>query len=144
MALIATNLSWILIRFAKFDTMNRLIKIGFTKVGYWTIVDSKIRYRLSSHAKEKNVLYCYVSNDQVLYIGKTTRSLETRLKGYQKPGPTQRTNIRVNDKILHQLGKGLSIDIYILPDSGLFKYGDFNISIAGGLEDTLIDEFKSE
>jgi hypothetical protein len=133
-----------LMRFAKFDTMNRLIKIGFVKVGYWSIVDSKIKFVVSSHGKEKNVLYCYVSNDQVLYIGKTTRSLETRLKGYQKPGPTQRTNIRVNVKILHHLGRGLPIDIYILPDSGLLKYGDFNISIAGGLEDTLINEFKPE
>lgn len=124
--------------------MHRLIEMGFIKVGYWTIADSKIIFVLSSHREEKDVLYAYVSNCQIYYIGKTTQSLEQRLKGYQRPGPAQKTNIRVNKKILYLLKRGLPIDIYILPDPGLLKYRGYKISLAGGLEDTLIHEFKPE
>lgn len=66
------------------------------------------------------------------------------MKGYQNPGPTQRTNIRVKKNIIQLLESGLPIDIYILTDSGLLQYGGFTISIAGGLEDTLIDAIKPD
>lgn len=124
--------------------MNRLIELGFIKVGYWNLVDFKINFVLSSHGEEKDVLYSYVSNGQIYYIGKTTRSLEQRLKGYQRPGPTQKTNIRVNKSILYHLERALPIDIYILPDPESLKYRGYKISLAGGLEDTLIDVFKPE
>jgi hypothetical protein len=122
--------------------MNRLTELGFIKVGTWTLFDSGIKFLLTDHQDEKKVLYSYVSADRIMYIGKTAQPLTRRLMGYQKPGSTQRTNIRVNKKILHLLKEGLPIDIYILTDPGLLQYGGFKISMAGGLEDALIDQFK--
>jgi len=99
---------------------------------------------LTSHHKESKVLYCFVSNGIVFYIGKATQSLISRMKGYQNPGPTQRTNIRVNKNIIQLLEGGLPIDIYVLTDLGLLKYGGFTVSLAGGLEDALINALKPD
>jgi len=122
--------------------MKIVTEIGFIKVGAWTLSGSRIKFLLTDHQDEKKVLYSFVSTDGVMYLGKTTQSLTRRLMGYQNPGPTQRTNIRVNKEILHLLTEGLPIDIYVLPDPGLLQYGGITISIAGGLEDALIDRFK--
>jgi len=124
--------------------MNNLLKIGFIKVGVWSLYNSHIQFSLTSHVSEKGVLYSFVSNNEIKYIGKTTQTLSNRMKGYQKPGSTLRTNIRVKDKITNLLGHGLPLEIYILPDDGLFKFGDFKLSVAAGLEDTLINEFNPE
>jgi hypothetical protein len=124
--------------------MKRLTEIGFLKVGNWTISDSGIKFLLAYLHEERKVLYSFISGDRVLYIGKTTQSLNGRMKGYQNPGPTQRTNIRVKKNIYQLLEGGYPIDIYVLTDSGLLQYGDFTISIAGGLEDTLINAIKPD
>src|SRR5665648_585117 len=58
--------------------------------------------------------------------------------GYQNPGPSQRTNIRVNAAIKNLLSNDLPVDIFILTDNGLLSYGNFRINLAAGLEDTLI------
>lgn len=122
--------------------MIRLTEIGFIKVGTWAISDSGIKFLLTDHQDEMKVLYSFISKGRVMYIGKTTQSLTRRMMGYQNPGPTQRTNIRVHKEMINLLKDGLPIDIYILTDPGLLQYGGVTISIAGGLEDALIDKFK--
>ncbi len=124
--------------------MKRLTEVGFIKVGTWAISDSGIKFLLTHLHEERKVLYSFISGGRVLYIGKTTQSLNGRMKGYQNPGPTQRTNIRVNKNIYQHLEGGSTIDIYVLTDSGLLQYGGFTISISGGLEDTLIDALKPD
>lgn len=122
--------------------MIRLKNLGFNKIGSWTKVDSGIKFLLTDHQDDMKVLYSFVSNGKVMYIGKTTQSLTRRMLGYQNPGPTQRTNIRVSKEILQRLNEGLPIDIYILPDPCSLEYGGIGISLAGGLEDPLIDLFR--
>jgi hypothetical protein len=118
--------------------MNRLLSIGFINVGHWDLADGNLKYHLTSHQLAKNVLYSFVSNGEIKYIGKTTMQLTKRMYGYQNPGPTQNTNIRVNEKIKGLLQSNQPIDIFILVDNGLLKYGDYKISLAAGLEDALI------
>jgi len=124
--------------------MKRLTKIGFVKVGYWTLESSGIQLNLISNANTSNALYSFVSGGEVKYIGKTTRKLSVRLKGYQSPGPTQLTNIRVKEKIKDLLSQGQPLDIYILPDNGLLKIGDYNLSVPAGLEDNLINKINPD
>lgn len=124
--------------------MNRLINSGFINVGHWTLNNNKIQYHLTSHQKTQNVLYGFVSNRVIMYIGKTTMQLTRRMYGYQNPGLSQRTNIRVNDKIRILLTNKQPLDILILVDNGLLKHSDFRINLAAGLEDTLISEIKPD
>lgn len=124
--------------------MNRLLNIGFINVGHWTYSNNVLKYHLTSHKTTKNVLYSFVSNGFIKYIGKTTMELTRRMYGYQNPGPSQTTNIRVNEKIKGLLQADQPVDVFILVDNGLLKYGDFRINIAAGLEDTLIYEISPE
>ncbi|HMR81585.1 MAG TPA: GIY-YIG nuclease family protein [Niabella sp.] len=118
--------------------MNRLLNIGFISVGHWMLNNDTIKYNLTSHHTTSNVLYSFISNGEIRYIGKTKMQLSQRMYGYQNPGPSQTTNIRVNKAIKNLLVENQPVDIFILTDNGLLKYGDFRINLAAGLEDTLI------
>jgi hypothetical protein len=122
--------------------MKRLTDLGFIKVGNWIITNGRIQLNLISNHDTSNVLYSFVSNGNVLYIGKTTDPLKKRLYGYKKPGSDQKTNIRVNKCIHALLSDGKSLDILMLEDKGLLKYCNYKISLAAGLEDTLVYEFN--
>jgi hypothetical protein len=125
--------------------MNRLLNIGFSYVGNWTLNNlSRLSLTLSSHYNSKNILYSFISNGEIKYIGKSIQTLESRLYGYQNPGSSQSTNIRVNKLLVEQLQKGYPVDIFILNDNGLLNFGGFNINIAAGLEDSLIFEINPD
>jgi len=92
--------------------------------------------------KTPNVLYAFVSNGEIKYIGKTTQPLKGRMASYQNPGPTQSTNIKNNENIKMLLEADEAVDIFILPDIRLLHYGGFHINLAAGLEDSLISEIS--
>ncbi|WP_412554132.1 GIY-YIG nuclease family protein [Shimia sp. MIT1388] len=118
--------------------MERLGNIGFEKVGRWTLTGNLIELDLARLAHAERVLYAFVVNDEVMYIGKTRRTLKKRLYGYQNPGPTQSTNIKNNAKIHEALCDGNLVEIWALVDSAQLRVGEFRIDLAAGLEDDLI------
>ena len=124
--------------------MKRLTDIGFLRAGYWFIENDELKYNLTSFNSEKNILYCFVCNNTIKYIGKSVKTVSQRMYGYKNPSISQRTNYRVNKEIKEFLKEGNVIDICILVHNGLLKFGDFRINIAAGLEDTLIAEIKPE
>ena len=118
--------------------MNRLTDIGFHKVGEWKLIDGVLTLHIDDEFTCQNVLYAFIYGQQVFYIGKTTQTLSKRMAGYLNPGVTQSTNIRNNCNLIKLLQYADMVDIYSLPDSGMLKYGQFNINLAAGLEDSLI------
>jgi|TARA_B110000967_G_scaffold198060_1_gene230551 hypothetical protein len=87
--------------------MNRLVDIGFISVGFWNLNDEEIEFGLlESHKMTTNVLYSFISNDEIKYIGKTKMKLSQRIYHYKKPGPTQSANkIKYYEKIISPLYK---------------------------------------
>lgn len=122
--------------------LQRLEDIGFRPAGTWSLEDGKARCTLTDCASERNILYALVVDGEVMYVGKTTRPLKTRLYGYQNPGPTQSTNIKGNILIIEALRSGSSVAVYALPDNGLLHYGGFHVNLAAGLEDSLVSTLK--
>jgi len=118
--------------------MNRLLDIGFRKVGTWDQTESGIAYTLDDCADARNILYSFVCGQTVLYVGKTVQPLKKRMYGYQNPGPTQSTNIKGNRNISDLLSDGKQVDIFALPDNGLLHFGAFHINLAAGLEDSIV------
>ena len=118
--------------------MKRLTDIGFQNAGHWKLNGDQLELELTCLSDAKNVLYAFVSNDEVKYIGKTARALEKRLYGYKYPGPTQSTNIKNNAHIKNILEAGEPVDIWVLADDGHLSFGGYRISLAAGLEDSLI------
>lgn len=124
--------------------MNRLLEIGFTNIGFWKLMDGKPVFELADLADAKNVIYAFVSNADVKYIGVTKKTLKKRMYGYQNPGPTQSTNKKNNRCITGLLLEDQTVDILALADNGLLRYGNFPINFAAGLEDGLIAELNPE
>lgn len=124
--------------------MKKLIEIGFVKIGGWKLENNKLQYYLGSNSTKKNILYSFVCNEEVKYIGKTVKSISQRLYGYKKPSISQRTNYRVNKKIIELLKSGLEIDIYIFIDNAQLKYRNYTINLSAGLEDTLISKVNPQ
>lgn len=122
--------------------MKRLLDIGFKHAGVWSLGDDALELEFVAHEHCSNVLYALVSNEEVLYIGKTVKPLKQRMYGYRKPSATQSTNLKNNANITKLLESGEEVLLYAFPDNGLLSYGGFVVNLAAGLEDSLINGIK--
>lgn len=122
--------------------LTRLLDAGFSEVGNWVRGEERAECKLVAEETSYNILYAFVFRDEVLYVGKTTIPLRDRMYQYQRPGPTQRTNIRVNAAITELLASGASISVYALPDPGDMEYRGFHLNLAAGIEDSVIREIQ--
>ena len=125
------------------SSLQRLEAIGFRLCGTWSLLESgKPKLSLLEHASDNNVLYAFVCQEEVVYVGKTIKTLKSRMYGYANPGNTQFTNKRGNAEIRKALESGEFVHVYALPDNGLLRYGGFHLNLAAGLEDSLLFELK--
>ncbi len=122
--------------------LNKLKDIGFVKVGEWEIMNDYFAHTIENHLEERKMLYAFVSENDVLYIGKTTNFLRARMNGYKNPHSSQKTNFRVKTKIVEFLSSNKEVSIYILIDKTEFKFGGYTLCLASGLEDVLIADIK--
>ena len=118
--------------------LESLLEIGFRKVGKVRLIDGEILIEIFEESESKNILYSFVSNNEPLYVGKTTQTLKRRMYGYKNPGKTQATNIRNNRNLKDILKSGETVDLFVLPDHGLLHFGKFHLNLAAGLEDNIV------
>ncbi|CUX39260.1 GIY-YIG nuclease family protein [Agrobacterium deltaense] len=126
-----------------------LLNLGFVDVGKWRLKDDFITYELDGEnavsnrilLEAPNALYAFVREDQVLYIGKTARSIRKRYVGYCRPGGSQATNQRCHRNIKMAIADGGTVRIFVFTPITHLQYLDFEINLAAGLEDSLIREF---
>jgi len=52
-----------------------LLDVGFELSGVWVIDNDTIKNKISKHGSSTKILYAFVSENKVLYLGKTIRSL---------------------------------------------------------------------
>jgi len=124
------------------SNLARLVSIGFIKIGAWHLEDSIIKPRIDKHGTSTGFLYAFVSDPAVLYIGKSTQTIRKRMYQYQRPGSSQRTNIRVSSQIASLLQTRRSVDIYIFIDTEGLEHKGIKVNLAAGLEDNLISEIQ--
>jgi GIY-YIG catalytic domain. len=125
------------------EKLKRLLAIGFTIAGRWVLsADGRIDFDPQSLDSADDVLYAFVVDGELMYIGKTTKGLTSRMSNYKNAHSSQPTNTRNQKRIRECLLRNQSVEIYVLPDNGLLKYGGFHINLATGLEDSLIKELN--
>lgn len=124
------------------NALQFLIDLGFEEVGSWILTDNLLTCRLIKHGSECEILYAFVLQGEVLYIGKSVQTLKSRLYGYEKPGPTQRTNIASNEKLRTILAKVPSVQIFTLVVREPVLFRGVPLNVAAGLEDSLIKRLK--
>lgn len=128
------------------DQTQILAEIGFEDAAQWKIDgvsrisdcgdDSEVWQELK---EPKNALYAFCVGSEVLYIGKTSRSLEKRFVGYRDPGKTRATNWKCYKEIKKLLNANKTVRIMVLVDRTHFHWGQFRVSLAAGLEDSLVE-----
>lgn len=122
--------------------MNRLLAIGFQFSGHWLLEEGRLQIDLERYAEQHNILYAFVCNGDVKYIGQSTKALRKRMDGYLRPAATSSTNIKNKQNISELLAAGAAVDIYVLPDNGMMHYGPYHLNLAAGLEASLITALK--
>ena len=128
------------------DKLARLKTIGFTLAGSWKTTENAIAFESNQMMSARNVLYAFVLNGELVYIGKTTNTLRHRMQRYKTPAKNSKkggtTNIKNHKNIKDSLARGKSVQVFVLPDNGLLQYGGFHVNLAAGLEDSLVRELK--
>ena len=51
--------------------MGRLLEIGFERAGEWSLDDDELAIGIEHYANAANVLYAFVSGEELLYIGRS-------------------------------------------------------------------------
>jgi len=125
------------------STVDRLVAIGFKQAGRWSLTNHVLRLELKPAVMhEQNVLYAFVVDNVLMYIGKTTQSLIKRMQGYRSPASNAErggsTNIKNNRNIIDALAAGANVHIYVLHNMPVQLHGEFPVNLAAGLEDSLI------
>jgi hypothetical protein len=126
------------------ETLQKLISLGFEQVGRWFWDGDDLNFELTQHQSKKDILYAFVVDGEVKYIGKSVLTLHKRIYFYKNCGPSQRTNIRVRDKLRACLKNGSQVLIYAFVQKMPLMYQDIPINLAAGLEDNLIAAIRPE
>lgn len=131
------------------NKVERLYEIGFQILAVWVRTGGVLTYKLTpddenskARMKAGAALYAFVCGDDVLYIGKTTNTLTQRFAGYKNPSANQATNIKCHRNIVECLNQGKDVEILTLSGVCQLRWGEFELNIAAGLEDSLIEELK--
>lgn len=131
------------------SSTNDLEKMGFMNLAKWTILNEKKLQDVGDDPEpwkaligSERALYAFCLGEQVLYIGKTARSVTKRFVGYRDPGKTQATNKKCHHKIRELLVQHKTVRILVFPDTSQLQWSIFKINLAAGLEDALVAHFK--
>lgn len=129
--------------------MDRILKIGFKNIGYWTRHRKNpdwILFEPLTAAPHPHTLYAFVIDGDVKYVGKTSKTLRGRMGNYMRAATREdnSTNSRNARYILSALRADQAVDIYTLPDEELHHYGAFHLNLAAGLEDSIIAVLNPE
>lgn len=120
----------------------RLIELGFRQVGTWQIEGKSISFILETVNLPSKTLFAFVSSNEVLYIGSTTKDLIERMNEYKNPGPSQSTHIAGHSNILEWLFNKRPVDIIALTELDEIGYKGLQLNPAMALKDQLIKEIR--
>jgi len=95
--------------------LSRLKYLGFVEAGVCNLSQGKLCINIADddHAVSRNVLYAFVVDGEVVYIGKSTRKFRQRMHDYCAPSASQKTSTRNNRSILKALALGKSVVAYV-------------------------------
>lgn len=125
--------------------IDSLLQIGFQVIGQWSTSGSILKYVIEKHYNlmlMDKALYAFCCGQEVMYIGKTSKTLKHRFIGYCNPGLSQRTNRHKHEKIRYLLECNKTVQILVFTESHCLEWGGFSINLPAGLEDSLIDAFQ--
>lgn len=118
--------------------LDLLRHLGFDDVGVWRLMGNALTFELAGGTNGREILYAFICDDRVLYLGKSVHSLAHRMQHYKTPGPSQRTNIANNQRIRDLLAARKTVRIWAATRLDPIAYRGVPMNTAAGLEDPLI------
>lgn len=122
--------------------LDRLLEIGFELAGEWMLDEQDVQIELQRYGNAANVLYAFASYDELLYVGRSGRSLQLRMDGYCNGGPPRTMRARNRERIIAMLMVDQPVDLYAMPDPGNLHYGSFRVNLAAGLQHSLVEALQ--
>lgn len=128
-------------------TIEDLKRIGFVEVGNWKLnQNNRIYFDIEAEYLDlDNLLYAFIDDKTVKYIGITEKKLKSRMinykNGYEESKTSGTTNKKVNREIKNLLLLKKKVTIYILKKDADCDFFGFVISLATGIEKSLIKAF---
>jgi hypothetical protein len=125
---------------------NALSEFNFALAGRWRASKNGILFEIDDRniASSRNVLYAFVVDGDVMYIGKSRLRLHDRMQRYKTPAKTSEnggaTNIKNNKHIRESLDRDESVEIFVWCDDGTVNHRGLHVDVAAGLEHSLINE----
>jgi hypothetical protein len=119
--------------------LERLQEIGFELAGEWLLEEHGPCIEVRRYGAAANVLYAFVSDNELLYVGRSGRALSARMEGYELGGPARSVRARNRERIVGMLMLDQQVALYAMPDPGAMLYGSFRVNLAAGLQHSLID-----
>lgn len=120
-------------------SVETLLAGNFSLLGCWKLSE-RASLVLSGSAPNLPGVYAFAHDGVVQYVGVASTSLAKRLYFYGKPGPTQKTNIRLNAALRDLLEKGSEIEIYVATPPAL-EWSGWIVSGSEGLEAGIIKSY---
>ncbi len=121
--------------------------LNFSKIGFWKVENNSLSYELNGNKENEilisNALYIFFDekNSKILYVGKTTQTIEKSINNYIR-GNGESTHHKIHNNLIKRTSK--SISILVLNDIFPIKWGKYNINLAAGLKDSIIEIEKPE
>ena len=119
--------------------LERLQEIGFELAGEWLLENDGPCIEVRRYAAAANVLYAFASDGELLFVGRSGRSLGLRMQGYELGGPPRSVRARNRERIIAMLMLDQQVALYAMSDPGSMLYGSFRVNLAAGLQHSLID-----
>ena len=116
----------------------RFESIGFHKIGEWELEKNELKFYISHHHEFCNILYAFICQGTVVYVGKTDMNLEKHLWNFAYNDSKQ------GNLIKGALSTGKPVEIQALRDNGLIYFGGFQLNMANGLFDSIISDLNPE
>lgn len=133
--------------------MNReLINFGFEKAGRCELSNNYVSGVdiILNQFKEERVIYCFVVDDTIKYIGickGQNRTLNMRMKKYRSRADHQKNNKGTSLEIIKKIKKCLEedkiVEIFAHKPPNNYHYKNFEIDLVRGLEYPLIEKFRA-
>lgn len=118
-----------------------LVKLGFEYCGDWTSVGERIVPKIHYGGERSNVLYALVIDGTLVYLSKSRRPLNHKLKNIMSGGGSPQEK-RIHRFIKGIMKRGRKVEIHFLSDPGTLQYQGHRISLTAGIEETLVEFFR--
>ena len=101
--------------------MEKLLELGFKKVGIWKKNEKDLSFELSEFKDSTDIIFAFVQNSTVLYMAVSNANFETFLNTFVDPSNIDLEKLGIKNSILKALENG-DITIYALRNKKFFGF----------------------